>query len=153
MMAPNGTEAVGAQTVHEHRDAHRDDRGDIEARWTVPIVVMSVPVTSGRKYRNNRLNIGAMAIANTPDTMTAPYTAGNPAPVEAIAMIGPTDAKVTPMTTGSRIPKPPTPMHCGSVARPHANRTRAGPPHRRVADPAAGKPVHAGRSASPILTF
>ena len=43
--------------------------------------------------------------------------------VAAIASIGPTEAKVTPIITGSRMPTPGKPMHCTSVAMPQANRS------------------------------
>ena len=41
----------------------------------------------------------------------------------AIDSIGPTEAKVTPIMTGSRMPTPGKPRHCTSVARPQANRS------------------------------
>src|SRR3984893_17922243 len=41
----------------------------------------------------------------------------------AIDSIGPTDAKVTPIITGSRMPTPGNPMHCTKVASPQANRS------------------------------
>ena len=41
----------------------------------------------------------------------------------AIDSIGPTEAKVTPIITGSRMPTPGKPMHCTSVASPQANRS------------------------------
>ncbi len=37
--------------------------------------------------------------------------------------IGPTEAKVTPIITGKRMPTPGNPMHCTRVARPQANRS------------------------------
>src|SRR5271167_2468734 len=37
--------------------------------------------------------------------------------------IGPTEAKVTPIITGRRIPTPGNPMLCTIVARPQANRS------------------------------
>ena len=41
----------------------------------------------------------------------------------AIDSIGPTEAKVTPIITGSRMPTPGKPIHCTSVASPQANRS------------------------------
>ena len=41
----------------------------------------------------------------------------------AIASIGPTEAKVTPIITGSRMPTPGKPTHWTSVAMPQANRS------------------------------
>src|SRR3954449_10595716 len=41
----------------------------------------------------------------------------------AIDSIGPTDAKVTPIITGRRMPTPGKPRHCTSVASPQANRS------------------------------
>src|SRR5271154_5483012 len=43
--------------------------------------------------------------------------------VVAIDSIGPTEAKVTPIITGSRIPTPGKPMHCTNVASPQANKS------------------------------
>ncbi len=37
-----------------------------------PIVVMTVPITSGGKNRNKRLNSGLAIIVTMPDTITAP---------------------------------------------------------------------------------
>src|SRR5580698_1008400 len=41
----------------------------------------------------------------------------------AIDSIGPTEAKVTPIITGRRMPTPGKPTHCTSVASPQANRS------------------------------
>ena len=41
----------------------------------------------------------------------------------AIDSMGPTEANVTPIITGSRIPTPGKPIHCTSVAMPQANRS------------------------------
>src|SRR6478752_1864154 len=41
----------------------------------------------------------------------------------AIDSIGPTEANVTPIITGNRIPTPGKPIHCTSVAMPQANKS------------------------------
>ena len=41
----------------------------------------------------------------------------------AMDSIGPTEAKVTPIITGRRMPTPGKPTHCTSVASPQANRS------------------------------
>src|SRR3954449_8922335 len=41
----------------------------------------------------------------------------------AIDSIGPTEANVTPIITGNRIPTPRKPIHCTSVAMPQANKS------------------------------
>ena len=41
----------------------------------------------------------------------------------AIDSMGPTEANVTPIITGNRIPTPGKPIHCTSVAMPQANKS------------------------------
>jgi len=88
---------------------------------------MIVPVTTGGKKRSIRLTSGATRIDTMPAPMIEPNSSGAPSGpgfALAIAIIGATDAKVTPIITGSR-----TPNHCVapsawiSVTRPQQNRS------------------------------
>src|SRR3954452_21369231 len=67
----------------------------------------------------------------------------------AIDSIGPTDAKVTPIITGSRMPTPGKPRHCTSVASPQANRSAL----IRKATPSGGnlsaRPMIRGTATAP----
>ena len=76
----------------------------------MPITAMIVPVTTGGKKRSMRLTIGAINMLITPAPIMAPKIAPAPASpglLPAIATIGATDAKVTPIMTGRRMPN-----HC-----------------------------------------
>ena len=85
---------------------------------------MAVPVTTGANRLRRRLNTGAMSRPSKPETMVAPNTPGRPrAGLEAMAMAGPTETKVTPIITGSRTPMGPTPRHWTRVTRPQAIRS------------------------------
>ena len=71
---------------------------------------MIVPVTTGGKKRSMRLTSGAIRMPMTPAPMIEPNSSRAPsAPglAAAIDTIGPTEAKVTPIMTGSL-----TPNHC-----------------------------------------
>ena len=74
-----------------------------------------------------RLTMGAMIIATMPAPMIAPNKArapSSPGTAFAIATIGPTAAKVTPIMTGSLMPKYLVmPSDWISVTMPHANRS------------------------------
>ena len=87
------------------------------------MAVMIVPVTTGGKKRSILLKNGATSTVNRPDAMTAPRMVGRPVPALAMATIGPTAAKVTPIMTGRRMPNFQTPMLWISVAMPTANRS------------------------------
>ena len=93
----------------------------------MPMIRMMVPVTTGGKNRSMRLTMGAMAIDMTPAPMMAPKIAPAPAtPGLALAMatMGATAAKVTPIITGSLLPNycvPPSDWI--SVTRPQQNRS------------------------------
>ena len=76
----------------------------------MPMAVMIVPVTTGGKNRSILLKNGAISTVNRPDAMTAPRMVGSPVPALAMATIGPTAAKVTPIMTGRRMPNFQTPM-------------------------------------------
>ena len=92
-----------------------------------PITRMIVPVTTGGKNRSIRLTIGAMSMPTMPAPMIEPKIIRAPSGPEfapAMASIGPTEAKVTPIITGSRMPN-----HCVapsdwiSVTSPQQNRS------------------------------
>ena len=91
------------------------------------MIRMMVPVTTGGKNLSTRLTIGAMAIDMTPAPMMAPKIAPAPAtPRLALAMatMGATAAKVTPIITGSLLPDycvPPSDWI--SMTRPQQNRS------------------------------
>ena len=93
----------------------------------MPMMAMMVPVTTGGKKRSSRLHQGAMIIDRMPAPMIAPKIArapsGAPGIALAIATIGPTAAKVTPIITGSLMPKYPKPSDWISVTRPQQNRS------------------------------
>ena len=89
-----------------------------------PISNIAVPVTTGANRRESRLIQGAISRPSTPDTMVAPKTPGSPSDGSApMAMLGPTDTKVTPMMTGRRTPTKPRPMHWINVTSPQATRS------------------------------
>ena len=77
----------------------------------------------GREERQHRLKNGAIRIVNRPAPMTAPRMPGMPTRLAAIATIGPTAAKVTPIMTGRRMPNFQTPMLWIRVAMPQAKRS------------------------------
>ena len=93
----------------------------------MPMTAMMVPVTTGGKKRSMRLTTGAIRIEMMPAPMMAPNSMRAPSvpglPL-AIATIGPTAAKVTPIITGRRMPN-----HCVApsawirVAMPQQNRS------------------------------
>ena len=93
----------------------------------MPMIAMMVPVTTGGKKRSSRLMKGAMKIDRMPAPMIAPKIArapSGPPCTLAIATIGPTAAKVTPIITGSLMPKYlPKPSDWISVTRPQQNRS------------------------------
>ncbi len=90
-----------------------------------PMTRMMVPVTTGGKNRSIRLISGAMKIEITPAAMIAPKMARAPSVpgvVLPMATIGPTEAKVTPIITGSLIPNHwVAPSDWIRVAMPQAN--------------------------------
>ena len=93
----------------------------------MPITAMMVPVTTGGKKRSIRLTSGAISIATTPEPMMDPKMSCAPAaPGVALAMatMGATDAKVTPIITGSLMPNHwVAPSDWISVTRPQQNRS------------------------------
>ncbi len=92
-----------------------------------PMTRMMVPVTTGGKKRSMRLIKGAIRIASRPAPMPAPKMArapSTPGTAFAIATIGPTAAKVTPIMTGNRMPnQEPSPKDWIRVTRPQQNRS------------------------------
>ena len=98
----------------------------------MPITKMIVPVTTGGKKRSILDTKGAMISEITPAAMMAPKMARAaslleaPAPSCALAMatIGPTAAKVTPIMTGRRMPNHwVAPKDWISVTMPQTNRS------------------------------
>ncbi len=74
------------------------------------MTVMIDPVTTDGKKRSRRLMNGAATMPNTPAAITEPKIACRPsAGLLAIASIGDTEAKVTPIMIGRRMPTGPTP--------------------------------------------
>ena len=101
------------------------------------MTAMMVPVTTGGKNRSMRLTSGAMAMEMTPAPITEPKISPAPAvpPVVcAIEIMGATEAKVTPIITGSWMPNQRVaPRAWISVTRPqtarHAPKKRKSPGH------------------------
>ena len=91
------------------------------------MTAMMVPVTTGGKKRSRRLTIGAITMEMTPAPMMAPNSMRAPSVpgvVLAMATMGPTAAKVTPIITGSLMPNHcVTPSAWISVAMPQQNRS------------------------------
>ena len=90
-----------------------------------PIVVITVPVTTGGKNRITVANTGAISRPITEAAITDPKTAGSPPPLVTIAPMVATPANETPCTRGSWDPKNGTPTVCRIVARPPMNRHAA----------------------------
>ena len=90
----------------------------------MPMTVMIDPVTTEGKNRSSRLMNGAMTMPNMPAEITEPKITGRPrSGLFAIASIGDSEAKVTPIITGRPMPTGPTPKAWMKVAMPHANRS------------------------------
>src|SRR5574343_757377 len=93
----------------------------------MPMTAMMVPVTTGGKKRSMRLTTGASNIEMRPAPMMAPKN--NPAPSTpggalAMATMGATAAKVTPLMTGSLMPNHwVAPKAWIRVTRPQQNRS------------------------------
>ena len=90
-----------------------------------PIVVMTVPVTTGGKNFTMSAKAGATISPSVEATRTAPKTSGRPSPPARIDVIVATPAKDTPWTSGSCEPKKGTPTVCRMVASPPMNRQEA----------------------------
>ncbi len=91
------------------------------------MTAMMVPVTTGGKKRSMRLTAGAIRMEMTPAPMMEPKISPAPAvpPVVcAIDTMGATEAKVTPIITGSLMPNHwVAPSAWISVTRPQQNRS------------------------------
>jgi len=91
------------------------------------MTAMMVPVTTGGKNRSMRLTMGAIRIDITPAPITEPKISPAPAvpPVLcAIDTMGATEAKVTPIITGSWMPNQRVaPSAWISVTSPQTNRS------------------------------
>src|SRR5688572_8107673 len=119
----------------------------------MPITAMMVPVTTGGKKRSMRLTSGAVSIDTTPAPMMAPNS--NCAPfwpgfALAMATMGATDAKVTPIITGSLMPN-----HCVapsawiSVAMPQQNRSAEISSATSSGDSLSARPTMSGTATAP----
>ncbi|MNJ60392.1 hypothetical protein D3C77_561170 [compost metagenome] len=88
-----------------------------------PMVVITMPVTSGGKNLMMRENSGVISKPTNDDTITAPNTTGMPPEpsLPRMATMVATLAKDTPWTKGRRQPKKGIPSVCSKVARPPAN--------------------------------
>ncbi len=88
-----------------------------------PMVVITIPVTSGGKNLVIRENTGVISKPIKDAAITAPSIAGiPPAPsLPTIATMVATPAKDTPCTSGNWQPKNGNPRVCNSVAKPPAN--------------------------------
>ncbi len=86
---------------------------------------MTVPVTTGGKRGSKRLKNGAIRMVTAPAIIVEPRMPRTPrSGLAAIAAIGLTAAKVTPIMTGIRMPNArPRPSDWISVAMPAANRS------------------------------
>ena len=90
----------------------------------IPITEMMVPVTTGGNIGKRRLMNGATTMPKMPAAMTAPKMPLIPSSgLVAIASIGPTAAKVTPIITGSRMPNFQMPIDWISVTMPAQSRS------------------------------
>ena len=90
-----------------------------------PITAMMLPVTTGGNRASRRLMKGAISMETTPAPITAPKMPVMPrAGLFAMASMGLTAAKVTPIMTGRRMPKYlPIPRDWIRVTRPQQNRS------------------------------
>ena len=90
-----------------------------------PITAMMLPVTTGGNRASRRLMKGAISMETTPAPITAPKMPVMPrAGLFAMASMGLTAAKVTPIITGRRMPKYlPIPRDWIRVTRPQQNRS------------------------------
>ena len=114
-----------------------------------PIVVITVPVTTGGKKRITVAKTGAISSPITDAAMTEPNTAGSPPPVVTIAPMVATPENDTPCTSGSWDPKNGTPTVCRIVARPPMNRHAAMRTPISVADSPAICPMMSGGAMMP----
>ena len=114
-----------------------------------PMVVMTVPVTTGGKNLMILEKSGVMASPISDATMTEPKTAWMPPPPLTIATMVETPAKETPWTSGSWDPKNGMPMVWSSVARPPTNRQAAISRPMSWADMPAAAPMISGGAMMP----
>ena len=90
-----------------------------------PMMVMTVPVTTGGKNRMIFENSGVISRPISDAAITAPNTDWMPPPPSTIATMVETPANETPWTSGSREPKNGMPRVCRMVARPPTKRQAA----------------------------
>ena len=111
---------------------------------------MIVPVTTEGNSGSSRLTKGAISMVTTPAAMTEPKMPSRPrSGLVAIATIGPTAAKVTPIITGRRMPKGPMPSDWISVAMPQANRSALTSSATWSGGSLAARPMISGTATAP----
>ena len=89
----------------------------------MPITRMMVPVTTGGNSGSSRLRRRGNDGKHPGRDHRAVDAEQADIGAAAIDSIGPTEANVTPIITGSRIPTPGKPIHCTNVAMPQANKS------------------------------
>lgn len=117
-----------------------------------PIVVITVPVTTGGKNRITRANTGVINNPMSAETMTEPKAAGSPSPWVTMAVIVATVANDVPCTSGSWDPNHGTPTDCRIVASPPMNRQQAtSSPSCSAGTPAAPPMMSGGAMMPPYM--
>ena len=114
-----------------------------------PMVVMTVPVTTGGKNRMILENSGVMARPISEATITEPKTDWMPPPPWTMATMVETPAKETPWTSGSLEPKNGMPTVCRMVARPPTKRQAAMSRPMSWEDMPAAAPMISGGAMMP----
>ena len=117
-----------------------------------PIVVITVPVTTGGKNLMIRAKNGVISKPMAAEAITAPNAAGSPPPWVTIAVSVATLAKDVPCTSGSWDPNHGTPIDCSRVARPPMNRQLAtSRPSWAGGTPAAPPMISGGAMMPPYM--
>jgi hypothetical protein len=114
-----------------------------------PMVVITVPVTTGGKKRMIFENRGVMSRPISEAAMTEPKTAWIPPPPWTMATMVETPAKETPCTRGSCDPKKRTPTVCRIVASPPTKRQAAMSRPMSCDDIPAAAPIISGGAMMP----
>ena len=119
----------------------------------MPITAIMVPVTTGGKKRSMRLTAGAIRMDTTPAPMMEPNSSCAPAgPGSAVAMaaMGATEAKVTPIMTGSWMPNQRVaPSVWISVISPQQNRSAEISMATSSALSCSARPMMSGTATAP----
>ena len=109
-----------------------------------------MPVTTGGKSGISRLMNGAISMVTMPAAITEPKMPSRPRfGSPAIATIGLTAAKVTPIITGSRMPKGPRPSDWIRVATPQAKRSALTSSATCSGDRRSARPMMSGTATAP----